>query len=253
MSINRRSFLKRSGLGMGVGLGLTEMLTLSDYHLANAMSKREGNVVVFQGDSITDARREKETQAANSPASLGHGYAALASAQLLGSQPEHTWMCYNRGISGHKVFQLAERWEEDCIDLQPDVLSILIGVNDFWHTLRHNYEGTVEIYESDYHALLETTKKALPDVKLIIGEPFVLYDGTAITEAWTPAFSTYQQAAKRVADAFNATWIPYQSLFDEALKKAPVSYWGPDGVHPSLAGNSLMANAWLAAFEEAMG
>ena len=98
---------------------------------------------------------------------------------------------------------------------------------------------------------MERTKKELPDVKLIVGEPFVLYEGTSINpDQWKGKFEDYQVAAKRVANKFDAVFIPYQQVFDQALKKAPTSYWCPDGVHPSMAGNFLMAQAWLEAFEK---
>jgi lysophospholipase L1-like esterase len=164
---------------------------------------------------------------------------------LLKKFPAKNLQCFNRGISGNKVFQLAERWEDDCLDLQPDILSILIGVNDFWHMMKHDYEGTIETYRNDFTALLERTKSALPDVKLIIGEPFALNEGTAIDDDWFPAFGEYQQAAKTIADNFDAVFIPYQHLFEEASGQVNATYWSADGVHPSLAGSELMAQAWI--------
>ncbi|HYG34759.1 MAG TPA: GDSL-type esterase/lipase family protein, partial [Clostridia bacterium] len=151
---------------------------------------------------------------------------------------------YNRGISGHKVFQLAERWQADCLDLQPNVLSILIGVNDFWHTLDGNYKGTVEAYERDYRLLLERTLKALPKVRLVICEPFVLKCGV-VKDRWFPDFDAYRAAARRLAERFHATFIPFQSMFDEATRYAAPDRWAGDGVHPSGDGASLMAHNWL--------
>lgn len=246
MKSSRRQFLKTSALSAGLGLGFSDLSM--DLNLSELPD--DINVIVFQGDSITDAGRDKENQAANNSRSLGRGYASLITAEILGKQPAQDWQCYNRGISGNKVFQLADRWQEDCIDLQPDILSILIGVNDFWHTLTHDYEGTVEVYDRDLRNLLDLTLAQFPDLKLIIGEPFVVDGGTAINnEDWFPAFNGYREAAQRIARDYNAAWIPYQTIFDEALEKAPVSYWCPDGVHPSTAGNYLMAQAWLKAFE----
>ena len=143
---------------------------------------------------------------------------------------------------------MAERWQADCLDLRPDVLSILIGVNDFWHTLSSGYDGTVSVYERDYRALLERTREALPGVALIIGEPFAVTGGTAGSDAWYPAYAEYRAAARRVADDYGAAWIPYQSIFDDALERAPVEHWCPDGVRPAPAGNYLMAQAWVEAF-----
>ena len=92
--------------------------------------------VLFQGDSITDAGRSREKASiANDQAGLGSGYAGMAAVELLLDRPDYNLKVYNRGISGNKVFQLADRWQEECIKLQPNLVSILIGVNDFWHTI----------------------------------------------------------------------------------------------------------------------
>lgn len=250
---DRRHFLKRSASGLALGLAWPSFLSPVLQGSQAAPSSDASSVVVFQGDSVTDAGRNKEETRPNLPSALGPGYAGLSASQLLEAHPEADWQCYNRGISGHKVYQLAERWQDDALALEPDVLSILIGVNDFWHTLTQNYEGTTEIYERDYRALLDRTREALPGVKLIIGEPFALRGGSAVDDDWYPTFNAYQAAARRVADAYEAVWIPYQSVFDEALGAAPATYWSPDGVHPSAAGNALMAEAWLDAFEQVGG
>ena len=250
--MNRRSFMKKTALGASIGANIP-LLTTEVSNQINPWDGNEGITIVFQGDSITDAGRDKERQASNESSGLGKGYAAFASAQLLANQPERNWTCYNRGISGNKVHQLAVRWKVDCLELEPDVLSILIGVNDFWHTLTHDYKGTVEVYEEDYRNLLKLTKSAIPGIKLIIGEPFAVHGGRAIKSAeWYPAFDGYRKSAKKIAEEFDAVWIPYQEIFDNALESASVDYWCPDGVHPSLAGNYLMANAWLEALGKAL-
>lgn len=251
-SIDRRRFLKHSAWGVGLGLGWP--VVPSSASAASRLEQRgEAQTIVFQGDSITDAGRSKDDQPPNQAHALGNGYVGLAAAELLGEHPGSAWQCYNRGISGNKVFQLAERWEEDCLELAPDVLSILIGVNDFWHTLSGSYDGTAEVYERDYRELLDRTRAALPEATLIIGEPFVLLGGTAVDDAqWDPAFDAYRAAARRVAEDYDAVWIPYQSIFDEALQEAPVAYWVPDGVHPAPAGSYRMAQAWLDALEQAL-
>src|SRR5262249_53017049 len=145
---------------------------------------------------------------------------------------------------GNKVFQLADRWQMDCLELKPSLLSILIGVNDIWHTLNGKYNGTVEIYERDYRALLERTRKELPQVKLVVCEPFVLRCG-AVNAKWFPEFDAYRAVAQRIADAYHARFIPFQAMFDEAVKYAPPMHWAADGVHPTPAGASLMAHTWL--------
>ncbi len=251
-ALNRRSFLKPSSLALGAaGLAAANSAEAAPWFSPGRNLIAKGDVILFQGDSITDAGRSRDqekTTAANNQAGLGNGYAWLAAAELLVGRPDDGLKIFNRGISGHKVFQLAERWQADCLDLKPDVLSILIGVNDIWHSLdpRLNYKGTVEIYERGYHALVERTKKALPKVKLVICEPFVLRCG-AVTGNWFPEFDKYRAAAKRVAGKHHGTFVPFQKMFDLAVKYAPPEHWAGDGVHPSPAGAALMAHFWLKA------
>jgi lysophospholipase L1-like esterase len=251
-SVNRRDFLKGSSAALGVA-ALGGAASVPGAHAdeswpprARALIKK-GDVILFQGDSITDFGRSREKAGdANNQAALGTGYAWLAAAELLVYRPDDGLKIFNRGVSGNKVFQLAERWQGDCLDLKPTVLSILIGVNDLWHTLDGQYQGTVKIYERDYRALLERTRKALPKLKLVVCEPFVLRCG-AVNEKWFPEFDGYRAAAERVARAFGATFIPFQSMFDQALKYAGPAHWAGDGVHPTSAGASLMAYGWLRA------
>lgn len=239
---NRRDFIKKASL-----IGAASMASLDILASPSAKKIRinEGDVILFQGDSITDAGRKKDNKDANSQSALGTGYSLLAAAELLKSCAGKKVSIYNRGISGNKVFQLADRWDVDCLNLKPDILSILIGVNDFWHTLDGKYDGTVTKYKEDFRNLLTRTKDKLPAVKLIIGEPFAVSGVRAVDQRWYPAFDDYRVAAREMADLFGASFIPYQSIFDKAQKTAPGSYWTGDGVHPSVAGGELMAKAWL--------
>lgn len=243
---SRRSFIKNLSLA-GVA-GLTIPAIAADA-MAAAKGKKikleKNDIILFQGDSITDAGRKRKEPAANNAGAFGTGYAFLAAAELLYKNPSLNLQCHNRGISGNKVFQLADRWQEDCLDLKPTVLSILVGVNDFWHTLTNNYTGTIQKYRDDYTALIERTLQQLPNVKLIIGEPYAVKGVKAVDDKWYPAFDEYRAAAKAIAEKFNAAFIPYQTVYDKAQESAPGSYWTGDGVHPSIAGAQLMAHAWL--------
>ena len=203
-----------------------------------------GDTVLFQGDSITDGGRDRDRAEANDQPALGGGYAWLAAAGLLVDRPDDRLRVFNRGISGNKVFQLADRWDDDCIALKPDVVSILIGVNDVWHKRTGGYDGTVEVYEQDYERLLARTRGALPGVRLVVCEPFVLPCG-AVDESWFPEFDGYRAAARRVAREHNARFVPFHSMFEEAARIAPPEHWAADGVHPTPAGAALMAQAWL--------
>jgi lysophospholipase L1-like esterase len=245
-SKGRRNFIRKASLGGAMALGFSQII--SEAYASGKPSKislQKDDVILFQGDSITDSGRNRDDHNANSTRGLGGGYAFLATANLLHDHADKTLKIYNRGISGNKVYQLAERWDADCLELKPTVLSILIGVNDFWHMMQGKYDGTIEIYRNDLKALLERTKENLPDVKLIIGEPFAVPDVKAVDGNWFPRFKEYQNAAREMAREFNAAFIPYQSIFEKASKVAPAVYWTHDGVHPSLAGSQLMAEAVL--------
>jgi len=244
----RRKFLKQSSIVLTAGIASFSQVSLARAQPITRPSLIGRNeVVLFQGDSITDAGWNRADAAlANQQSALGSGYAWLAAAELLVDRPADGLKFFNRGVSGNKVLQLADRWQQDCLELKPNLLSILVGVNDYWHTLSSGYQGTVELYERDYRPLLERTRKALPHVKLLICEPFVFRCG-AVSEQWFPEFDRYRDAAKRVAETFKTTFLPFQSIFDEAAKYAPPAYWAADGVHPTPAGASLMAHNWLKA------
>ncbi|BAV05171.1 Lysophospholipase L1 [Filimonas lacunae] len=246
---SRRKFIRQLSLGSVAAVSMPAIVSnaYAGGKKARKISIQKNDVILFQGDSITDAGRKKDDKEANSSVALGRGYAVAATAQLLLQHAGDNLSIYNRGISGNKVYQLAERWDADCLDIKPRVVSILVGVNDYWHTLVNGYKGTVDTYRNDYDALLKRTREKLPNVELIIGEPFAVNNVKAVTDAWFPAFNDYRQVAADLAKAYDAVFIPYQTVFNKALEKAPGSYWTADGVHPSLAGAQLMSQAWLEA------
>jgi len=205
---------------------------------------KPGGVILFQGDSITDAGRDKGQPAPNNAAALGRGYPFLLGAGLLSDHPKLGLKVFNRGISGNKVPDLESRWQADCLDLKPAVLSILIGVNDLWHKLNGKYDGTPEVYRDGFAALLQKTRTALPDTLFVICEPFVLRCG-AVNDTWFPEFETRRAFAEQVAKDAKAVWVPFQQKFNEAVAAGTEpSYWAGDGVHPTPAGHALMAKTW---------
>lgn len=208
-----------------------------------APSPKKATTVLFQGDSITDCGRDRNSKDANSSGALGTGYPLLVTAAALAAHPDRGLKFFNRGISGNKVPDLENRWRTDTLDLQPDVMSILIGVNDFWHKLDHGYTGTVQDYERQYTALLDETRQALPRTQIIVLEPFVLRCG-AVTARWFPEFDERRAAAARVAHKARATFVPLQSVFDQKTKSSAPEYWAGDGVHPTPAGHALIAEQW---------
>jgi lysophospholipase L1-like esterase len=243
ISSPRREFIKKIS---AASLGMMSIPLIATDDKQQLKDLPPNTVILFQGDSITDAGRDRGRYYANETPGLGNGYVYQVLAEILGSNPGKNLKCYNRGISGNKVYQLADRWDDDCLNLKPNILSILIGVNDFWHTLSGNYPATVKTFEDDLRKLLDRTVKALPGIKLILGEPFAVKGGTAINEKWSD-FPPYQEAVRKIAADYKAYLVPCQKIFDDALESAPASYWCPDGVHPSIAGAYLMKNAWLQA------
>lgn len=208
---------------------------------------RNTDVILFQGDSITDCGRSREHPGPNSQEALGKGYAFLAAAQLVEKLPGGTLQVFNRGISGNKVTDLAERWKADCLDLRPTVVSILIGVNDTWHgTGSGKLQNGVPVdrYASVYRKLIIDSQTLLPGVKIVVCEPFVLRCG-AVTDAWFPEIDQRREVAKDLAEKHGCAFVPFQKAYDAALGRAEPRYWAPDGVHPSLAGHALMARTWV--------
>lgn len=249
MIVSRRSFFTKSAKGAAVMASIPAIVSAClpekkendpDFKLLG-----KNDVILFQGDSITDAGRKRKDERPNSNRAFGTGYAYIAASKLLNDLPEKELVIYNRGISGNKVYQLAERWQKDCLDLKPDLLSILIGVNDYWHMRVGKYDGTPEVYENDFLKLIQQTKEHLPEVKLVICQPYIVTGASTVDESWVEPFHAYQEAAKRVAVKSDAIWVPFQKVFDKAVELAEPSYWTPDGVHPSMAGSQLMAEAWL--------
>lgn len=201
-----------------------------------------GGTVLFQGDSITDAGRSRTKTAANADGALGNGYPLLIAAPLLHEAPTASWRFFNRGISGNRVPDLQERWQADTIALAPDILSVLIGVNDYWHAKDGNSSGTVADYEREFTTLLEGTRATLPSLRILVLEPFVLRTGF-VDDSWFPEFDSRRAAALRVATRTRSTFISLQDRFTAAARGTGPEYWAADGVHPSPAGHALIAEA----------
>lgn len=209
-------------------------------------------LILFQGDSITDALRKREDE--HFP---GNGYPTLVSGRLGYDHPgEYCFL--NRGISGNRIVDLYARIKCDLINLKPDVLSILIGVNDVWHEIGHENGVDAEKFELVYDLLLTEVRQALPEVKLLILEPFVLPGlATENSEEKPDRWDRFctevplrAAAARRLAEKHGATFVPLQARFDEACQKAPANYWLFDGVHPTSMGHELIARAWMEGFEK---
>ena len=201
--------------------------------------------ILFQGDSITDMERSRENDG-----NRGIGYPTLVTA-FLGAQRPEEFEFINRGISGNRVIDLLARVKSDTINQKPDYMSILIGINDVWHEFMNENGVDAEKYEMYYMIMIEQIKKALPDIKIMILEPFVL-KASATEERWEEFRSETEKraaAAKRVAKTHNLVFVPLMKIFDDAQNLAPAEYWLFDGVHPTAMGHELIKREWLKAFE----
>lgn len=207
---------------------------------------------LFQGDSITDASRNKKE---NLPAGyeIGSGYATVTSA-ILGTKYMGEIEFLNRGISGNRVTDLYARIKYDIINLKPDYLSILIGVNDTWHEFDFKNGVEAKKFKKIYSMLIEEIKEALPEIKIFILEPFITH-GSTLDPMWEEFRSEVEKRAvcsKEVADEYNLCFVPLQKAFDKACEKAPCTYWTNEGVHPTAMGHGIIANALVEAFEKNM-
>jgi lysophospholipase L1-like esterase len=144
------------------------------------------------------------------------------------------------GVSGNKVRDLKARWQNDTLALQPTLLSVLIGVNDALAMV------PLETFERDYDGLLAATKAAVPSVRLVLGEPFSLPVGPKEQDwdAWSADIKARQAIVSRLAVRYGAPVVYFQSVFDQAMQRAPADYWIWDGIHPTYAGHQVMADEW---------
>lgn len=202
--------------------------------------------VLFQGDSITDAGRDRNDElSALNGKTFGTGYPILAAAKLLAADPARKIICYNRGISGNRVVDLYARWKIDALNLNPDLISILIGVNDTWHEQKRKNGVELPRYEQIYRMLLEWTKSELPQVKLVLCEPFALLSDV-VNERWMYELAERSMIVQKLAKEFDATFVPLQEMLSEAAAQAGDNLKILiDGVHPTLLGSQLIADQWL--------
>ncbi len=193
--------------------------------------------ILFQGDSITDGNRGR---GADPNHILGHGYAFIISAKYGAAFAALDLDFMNRGVSGNTVRELQKRWEKDTLELKPDVLSILIGVNDQSHSV------PLDEYERTYDELITQAKTANPKLKLVLCEPFTLPTGNRKEgyEGWRAGIQARQDVVARLAAKHDAALVHFQAVFDAACKVAPAEHWIWDGVHPTYSGHQLMADEW---------
>ena len=210
-------------------------------------------VVLFMGDSITDCSRSRENDTFK-----GYGYVTMTVGELNAREP-YTYTCYNRGISGNRIVDVYARMRQDLINLKPDYLSILLGVNGVWHECNYQNGVDAEKFEMVYDLLLTEIRRELPNVKIMLLEPFFL-PGFAThdvpecpgrLEFYKQEIPLRQAAVARLAKKHNTVFVPLQEIFDRLEATAPgEGHWLRDGVHPTAAGHTILKNEWLKAFEQ---
>jgi lysophospholipase L1-like esterase len=243
LSNSRRNFIKQISIAGAAALSSEPILAVN-----NSIQKKQSQLnFLFQGDSITDGNRGRN---ADPNHIMGHGYAFSIASRAGATFPEKQNSFYNRGISGNKVTDLAARWQNDTLNLKPDVLSILVGINDS-SSVVNNYPNNVTVtqYEKVYRELINQTKNALPECLLVLCEPFILPVGKVKDNwaAYNDDVKQRQQVVSKLAKEFNAVFVPLQTIFDKEHNSARVAdeYWIWDGVHPSYSGHELITKEWL--------
>jgi acyl-CoA thioesterase-1 len=201
---------------------------------------KSGQLVLFAGDSITFAGRDLEN-----PFSVGMSYVMFIQTWFSALYPRENVRFANIGIGGNRVRDLKERWDRDCISLEPDWVTILIGINDTWRRYDQNDPTSAEAFESDYRDILERTRERL-NARLILCEPFVLPEPEDRIE-WREDLDPKIAVVRKLAREFDAILVPLDGIFAAASTTHERFFWTKDGVHPTFAGRALIAQAWLRA------
>lgn len=222
-----------------------------------------GPRVLFIGDSITDGnwgnacgmpKPTAERSLWDMNHIYGSGYMYLCASHYQGDFPEKEYAFFNRGISGNTLRDLEKRWEEDVIGMKPDVLSVLVGTNDVHYYLQGDKKEPFDFegWEKCYRSLLDRSLQANPELKIVLGTPFVANVGNMRkSEDFAERDSLVRRCAaivERIAKDYQTVFLPYNAMFDEILGTAPASqdtYWIWDGIHPTPAGHKRMADMWI--------
>lgn len=205
--------------------------------------------ILFYGDSITDMNRLKDNVSAL-PFKLGNSYALVTGAYLVGKDPLG-YDVVNMGISGNRIVDLYARIKKDVWEEKPDVMSILVGVNDVWHEIINKNGVDIVRFEKIYRMLIEDTLEVLPNLKMMLMEPFVL-EGSATKSQYESflAVKEYAKVVKKLADEYGLVFVELQSKFDKYCEKYGTELLLYDGVHPNLVGTKIISDAWIEAFEK---
>ena len=201
-----------------------------------------GATVLFQGDSITDTDRNHWKTG-----DLGTGYVMMVAERFSAKHPEVNVRFLNRGISGNRIRDLRQRWQKDCLNLKPDIVSILIGVNDTLGTVFWGEPTSLESFEEDFACILSLTRKNL-DAQIVLLEPFLL-PLSREQIVLRHDINGRINVVRKLARDFETVLIQLDSIFSEALKVEAPEFWSTDGIHPTPAGHALIAESWLSKME----
>ena len=242
-NFTRRRFLQTAGIA-GAMTGLTASDAFANR--TNEIPETEKDLTfLFQGDSITDGNRGRN----NDPNHImGHGYAFAVASRIGADFPQVGFTFYNRGISGNKVPDLEKRWQKDTLALKPDVLSLLVGINDVAAVVEKNPSAKdLGEFEEGYRKLLSLSKQANPDILFVLGIPFVFPVGARKEnwEWWKSETLLRAEIVRKIANEFDTVIVDFAQVFEQAADLAPIDYWVWDGVHPTVFGHELMAREWI--------
>ena len=249
---NRRQFLKAGAACSGVmAAGVATAADPGSRTAPGGYSYRrpsfpEGSRLLFIGDSITDMKWGRNEKDRNHY--LGHSYVYLIAARLGVDLPEAGLEFFNRGVSGNRLRNLKDRWQKDVIEMKPDLLSVLVGVNDRVVGKEKTFDA--KQWEADYRAVLKRSRVANPDLRIVLIDPFVLQSGWWMTKGGQWEVSRAQiegmgATVTRLAKEFGAVQVRMQEVFDAAAKAVSPGQWIWDGVHPLPQGHELIARQWL--------
>lgn len=232
-SVNRREFLLASAVLTNTACHSAKGESIT---APNSYVLPQGAKIVFQGDSVTDANRSNATTYPNIASAMGYGYPLFIAQHLLLARPKQALELYNRARGGDTIPLMQARWQADTIDFQPDLLSILIGLNDF--VADYTNPNYATLYEDRYTALIDRTRQALPNVQIVIVEPY------AINDTPVPEFDSVRAAAARVATYADAIFVPIHDMLNQHVREQTHEYWF-DEQHPTIAGSAAIAEQWL--------
>ncbi len=200
---------------------------------------KENYTIIFQGDSITDAERNCVDEN-----SYGNGYCEMCSSILNNLYPDYNLKIINKGIAGNLTRDMKARWDKDCLDYKPDIVSIMAGINDVWcHYNGSNYITPIEQFTENYEYLMSSVKKK--GAKLIIVEPFLFVVGEHIKDFFREDLDPKINAIRKLAEKYADIYIPMDGIFHSYLTKYKRDEILRDGVHPTILGHRMIAKEWL--------